>query len=697
MQELEIPEGKDYAIRNQTSEEKERLTSDTIPTYRIKLNLSEEQKDRLKTECFAEFDALVAERTSLKLESKWKALDAQYEGNGKSNDRINFNIDCGESKIKEDSIVRAIAESMLDSDPMFDISARPETQRKDGDIVAQKQAEFLDYSIDEEVKPEHELILWSRSAVRKYVGISKLCWDYSRERRKREETYEGNEEGLKQFINAYPDPSAVSGYEGYIKKLMNGQKAHIVVEYWDTIANNPRTKYVKIENFYVKNSTKGNEGLRTAHCVVEREMYTWYELEAKEQNKEFEDIKRLANSSTKDASGNIHVDKDHKTAEYNILEFTKYFKINESDKRETKIKVWFSEDKKEYLGAIFYQYYGFDIDYIAYYIKLNDKGFYGNAESVIWDLRHTHIAQNALISLALHGTYVRNILTPIVKSGSEIESIFLEKRFKDGSPLPVDGLTDDVNKALSFVQWPPMDTNSLVMLNQIVERIGSDSTSVSDLMTGRESASDPNAPAAKTIALLQQSGIGIKDYIRVYLPSFNILATNLLQLYFQMSQEGKKYQVRRKSEGVTGSNPFAMISRDEMGARMVVESRATSFAFDKMNEKQENLTAYQLLRQDPYAMQIPELQFKSLKTVLESWNPRFRNIAETDLPSPEQFKKQQMMVCVQAIQMIMAQARQNQEITGVAPEMNIESMSNDMTKQQAVAYNPMLAEEGAVK
>lgn len=691
MEELEIPEGKEYAIRNQTPEEKKRLESDTIPSYRIKQNLSEEQIDRLKQEVFEEFDALVAEREELKLESKWKTLDKMYEGDAKANERISFNIDCGQSAIKEDSIVRAIAEATLDSDPMFDIAPRPETARKDGKIIADKQSEFLDYSIDEEVKPEHDLVLWTRDSVRKYVGISKLCWEYSRERRKREETYEGNQEGLRQFVSAYPDPSNVAGYEGYLKRLAEGKSVKIVVEYWDTISNNPRTKHVKIENFYVSNSTKGNEGLRTAHLVAERIPFSWFELEEKQRNKEFVNVDDLKNSGTKDAPSII---KDYRTRTYDVLEFTYYFKLNEGDERETKIKCWFSEDKKIFLGAILYQYYGFDIDYIAYYVKLNAKGFYGNAESIIWDLRHTHIAQNALLSLALHGLLVRNILTPIVKSGSEIESIFLEKGFVNGSPLPVDEMTDDVSKALGFVQWPQMDSGSLMMLNQLIQRIGSDRTSVSDLMTGRESPSDPNAPASKTIALLQQAGVGIKDYIRVYLPSFNILATNLLQLYYQMSQEGRKYQVRRKSESVSGSNPFAMITRDEMSAKTVVQSRATSFAFDKLNEKQENLAAYQIVRSDPYAMQIPMLQYKALKSVLESWNPRYKNLAETDLPTPEQFARQQMIVAVQAIQMLMKANQKKQEITGVESEpINPEQAAGAVTKAQMIAYNPSLAEE----
>lgn len=705
--ELDIKPGDDYAIRKQTPEEKERRDStEEIPKYRIRVKLDAEQVDRLTKGVFLEYEALKDERQELGLEKRWEQLDNQYYGNSKAPERLMFNIHVHQTKIKEDAIVRALNEATLDSDPLVDVSARPEMSRQDMDEVAKRQGEFIDYAFDEEIKPAHEMTLINHCTVRKYVGISKLCWGYDRQRRKREECYYGENkvvglnpmdsmpiiqnEGLEQFVKAFPD--AVERYPFYIKKLAQGKDAEIVVEYFDIVNNNPQIKYIKVENFLVKNSTNGNEGLRKAHCVVEKQKYTWWELQEKEDNEEFEDVKRLA--SVKDDEDK-QMERGYQTKEYDIIEVTYYFKLQEDDEEETKIKCWFSDDeKKVFLGAILWPYYAIDIDYKAFYVALNDKGFYGNAESVTWALQPSQIAQNALLNLLLHGTYIRNILTPIVKEGSSIEALFFEKRFIEGSPLSVDELTDDVNKAVGFVQWPALDTNGTVGLSQLLKKQDSDISGVSDLMTGRESPTDPSAPASKTIALLQQSGINIKDYIRTYIPSFNWLIGDVMLLYYQMAQEeGKKFRIRRKSEDVTGVNAFASISRDEMIAKTNIQSRAASFAFDKINEKQENLAMYQVLSADPYAMQLPNLKYNTLKTLMTSWSPRWKNIAETDLPSPEEFQKQLMQLAMEAVKTVIQQAQQAQQTTGVAPQVGPEQLAGAVGQAQTVAFNPQLAQE----
>jgi hypothetical protein len=367
--------------------------------------------------------------------------------------------------------------------------------------------------------------------------------------------------------------------------------------------------------------------------------------------------------------------------------------MNESDENETKIKCWFEEKHEIFLGAIYYPYYGFDIDYIAFYVKTNEKGFYGNCDSVIDDLKDSNVAQDALLNLALHGAYIRNILTPIVKEGSEVESLFLEKRFIEGSPIPVDELTEDVNKAFGFVQWPRMDLDQMLVLKQLLMKQDDDVTSVSSLMTGRESPTDPDAPASKTIALLQTSGINIKDYIRIYLPSFNILASNLLQLYYQMSQEERKFRVRRKSESVSGTNPFSQISRDEMVMKTTIQARAASFAFDKINEKREDMAMYQIIRSDSYLARQPRLIHKSIDTLLRSWGIKWRVVADTLLQSPEELEKQLQQATLQAVAMIMQKQAESQETTGVKPQMDPKQMTDAVQLAQSAVTTPEILEE----
>jgi hypothetical protein len=704
---MEIKKSQEFAIRRQTPEEKEQLESDEAPSYTIELNLSKEEQESLVTQIFLEFEAMKTERTNLKLEDKWKLRDRQYDGELKANKMLAFNLHVHESKIKADAIVRAINEAFLDSEPMFDVTPRPESGRKNGFEIAEKQSQFLDYAIDEEIQPAQSLTSIAYSATKKFVGIGKLKWAFERERRRREETYDGSDieivaqtsegqpieinRGVERFLQAYPD--AINTHTSYIKQLLAGKKINIVVEFKEIICNNPEIDYVKIENFYVRNACKGNHGLKDEHCIVERQSYTYWELKEKEVSEEFENVDSLwAGNDATNTENQESASGDYMTKEYDVLEVTTYFKKKDSDD-EMKVKVWVGEEKKSFLGAIMFPYYGFDVDYLAFYLTTNDYGFYGDARSVIFDLLDTNLAQDALLNLTLDGIYKRNTVTPICESGSEIEEMFLDHTWVTGKPLTVDSLTDAAS--IGFVQYPNMDINGAMMLSEKMKRIGSDVARVNDNITGNESALDPDAPASKTLALLHQSGIGIKDYIRTFLPTFNNLASMLLQMYYQMSHEDRKYKVKSKSTAVSGENPFKDITREEMVVKTNLQSRASGFVFDKINEKREGIAAYQLVNSDPFAMQQPKVRYKALETLLQTFGQKWKAIADTTLMSPEEFAAQQEQVAIQAMQQIFQMMQQKAQVTGVQPDPReaVQQAPAAITQAQAEAYDPSLAPE----
>lgn len=705
----------EYRLEDTSDKQKkiEENNLDNIPIYRTKLDLTDEQIDSLTKQVKDEFMVLKDERKSLKLDEEWSIIDKQYDGILRQNKKLNFNLHSHQSKIKSDAIVRALNEAFLDSEPMVDVSPRPgffKTKNEkgiDGDDISDKQTQFIDFAFDEEIQPQKEITLINRSAVNKFVGIGKIEWAYEKDRRKRFEKYEGKNEivdiggesvlenkALKEFIKNYPD--AEERYPGYVKRLSQGGKISIVVDYFDVINNCPKIKHVPVENFYVRNCTNYYDGLKNAHLVAERFKMTWWELKKKEKNGEFENIEDIKNLSFYNDDKNIFSQEKFEHRVFPIIEATTYFLIKNSDDEETKIKCWFLEcgDELHFLGAILYPWFGYDIDYIPFYVKLNEDGFYGGAKSVMRDLRDSTIAQDALLNLYLHSIYIRNVLTPIVKEGSEIETVFSENRWMDGKPISVDQTVDDVNKAFSFVEYPNINLSDMQVINAFLKKIDSDVSGVSDLMTGRENPNDPRAPATKTIALLNQSGVNIKDFIRIYLPSFNVLVSCILQLYYQMSQEGRKYRVGSKSKSVTGVDSFAEIRRDEMIAKTNIQARAASFAFDKINEKNENMAMMQTLLMHPYASQLPELQYEALKQFMKSWSDMWKNIADNKLPSPDEFKKTQQVVAINALKTIMDNMAQQAQVSGVAPgNMSVEQLGNTVTKAQAINFNPALGQE----
>lgn len=709
----EIKPDQDYALRPQTPEEREKWVGQDVPEFKIKLDLTEEQQARLKEQVFLEFEALKEERRQLKLEEKWKERDAQYDGQLAPIQQLDFQIDVRESKIKVDAVVRALMEAFLpDSGDIVDVSPRPEAGRKDGFAIAEKQQQFIDFSMDEEIRPEVDLRKIATCASKKYVGIGKISWDLNTQFRRREEHWEGKlaqvgtnpdgsavyvNEGLNNFLSMYPD--APKRYPKQVAKLAKGESIDIVVQYKEQVSNNPVQQYVPIEDFYVRNCCNYNRGLASEHLIGERKRYSYWELKKLEREEEWENIEKLFENGDETVNAEKK-DKAYMTKEYKVMEFTTYFRINPDDEDETKVKCWFDEGKKTFLAAFQYFYYSIDCDYIGYWLTINDKGFYGDAESLMFDLRDTHIAQDALISLLLQAIYVRNIITPITHQGSEVEQMFLDHEFKSGKPLVVgDELIDDVNKALAFVQWPSMDMNGGLVMLEKLKRIGSDVSRVADLVTGGESNLDPSAPASKTIALLQQSGVGIKDYIRTFLPSFNSFAASILQLYYQMSTEDRKYRIRSKSKNVTGKNVFDSIKREEMVVKTFVQARAAAFAFDKVNEKREAMAAYQVLMENPYTARQPKVLYKALKTFLGTFGGQWKAMSETDLPTQEQFDQQQLMTAVKAVALLVQQAKQQAQVTGVEPNMDeiVGKAPTAITEAQAVEYNPALAEEGAKK
>lgn len=707
-----------YAIRPQNKEEMKRNESqiDDIPNYRIKLDLDDDQQTRLESQFKEEFEALVAERASLGLPEKWASLDKQYDGELKKNSKLAFNLHTQQSKIKVDAIVRALNEAFLDSDPIVDVSPRPEQWReqdKNNQDICEKQQQFLQYEVTENIQPQADLTRIALCAVKKFVGIGKLEWCYEKEKRRREEVYEGKNDivygpdgqpqgvqnkALKEFAGTYPD--AQTRYPNIYKKISEGKTVRIVVEYLDTIQNSAKLRHVSIEDFYVKNSTFYYDGLKKAHLVVERQTKTWWELQKKVANDEYDEqaVANLEATYTGHAPDQSTTKQTARTRDYSILEATTYLLMDEGDEEETKIKCWFAESgEKEktfvFLGAIIYPYYGFDIDYIPFYVKLNNDGFYGNAKSVMADLKDSNIAQDVLLNLALHSIYIRNVLTPIVAEGSEIAAAFIENRWQDGKPLEVDAMTEDVNKAVSFVEYPQINLQDFMVIGATLKKQDDDVTGVNAGISGKESASDPHAPAAKTIALLNQSSINIKDYIRTFLPAFNVFVSNLLQIYYQMSQEGRPFQVGKRSQQVTGQDPFNTLTRDQMVAKTNIQARASAFAFDKAQKKQEDMAAFALFAATPEAATQPEAHYKALKIAMKSQSPEWANFVENDLMSMDDFNKKQTAVAMQAVSQILANQQQHAQVTGVPAQMpQPQELGQAVTKAQAMAANPKMAQ-----
>ena len=237
---------------------------------------------------------------------------------------------------------------------------------------------------------------------------------------------------------------------------------------------------------------------------------------------------------------------------------------------------WASKEKKVVIGSMLYPH---DVEYyIPHYIAAVKPGFYqpGLAEFTV----DSHIAQSVLLNLLLGGIYIRNTITPVTKD-PDVISQFLEKRFTHGIPIEAEpGKVDFLQKYMSQI-----DVNGIMSSMQFMKQGDEEVTGSSSGMSGQESPFDPTAPASKTIALLKMAGINVDEYIACMTPAFNNIAYVLLQIYYQMSTEGRKYAI--KPAKVVGDNPFGELSRSDMIARTNIQAQAYAYDFDKLQAKKE--------------------------------------------------------------------------------------------------------------
>jgi len=659
-----------------------------IPIYLENIELTEEQKKRLCEEIIEELDAIQKERDEKHLEEKWEALDNQYYGEIEEDTRLQFNLNRNITKPVVDRVANLIKQAFFKSDPKYSISPRPEFEREGGQEVCDKQQDFLDYKLDNLPfeAPEGKTII---SSCIKGTGWTKLYHEIKREKRRREERYDGKpipvgmdaqgkvvteNKGLKEFLANWP--TAMKDYPGYVKDLVEGKEIKFIAEYYELTYNDPLLKNIAVKDLYVRLNTSGYEGMKDQRLIAERENYSYWKLKKEEKREKFYDIDKLVAEKDNPAQKV----KNYASKDFDIFECNYFFKLKEEDEEEVKLKVWIAKEKKLVIGAVYYPLYGVECDYVPHYICQVDNGIYqpGLAEFVT----DSNIAQSVILNLALGGAYIRNTVTPIVPEGSDVNNQFLEKRWTHGIPLNAKaGEIDFLQKYMS-----PVDIPGLLNLLQFMKYDAEEVTGSSSLMSGKEAPFDPSAPASKTIALLKYAGISIDEYINCISPSFNEIAYIMLQIYYQMSSEGRKYKLN--PERVVGMNPFAVISRQELVARTNIQAQAYAFDFDKLNAKKEDVSLFSIIRNEPLVARNPEAVYFVLKSLISNWSPKWKNLIDKVLPPLAQLKQQIAQTTLGAVAGYMEQKLKEAQMTGTAPVLKPEELLPIVAELQAQIATP---------
>lgn len=684
-----------------------------VPQYKEKVDLTDGQINRLREEIFAYWETLKNERKEHGLENKWDGLEAQYDGEMVDNLGQEFSLGVPVTKVKVDTVSRLAVKSFCDSDPKFEVTAKPESIREGREEIAERQGEYLDYIFDEDIDIRGPLRRVIHQASNLDVGLMKIPYEYRTKRRKREEHYSGKSEtdpitkvavksGLLAFEQEYPQSKdAGSAYHTFWQQLNSGKDVDILVDFDEVVYNNPKPYFVDIRDFWVSTDTEGYEGLCNSEISIELQRYSWFDLKKKEQDNDLENVDKVRYGEMKDGKIQGEPQKGYEYKKHEIIEVTYWFNMGKGGKSDTnsgepedavRIVCWFSVLSKSFLGAIYYPYYRVDSIYVPFYIKDKKPGFYKGGMSE--DLTNSNLAQNAMLNFMLTDLWIRNTITPIVREGSTIAQQFLEKRWTHGIPIEVPEDVESLKSDLGFLE-KPMSANPAEILNTLLflAKMDDDMTGISALKTGRESPQDPNAPASKVAMLLKETGINIEDYVQCLLPSFNKIGEIVLQLTFQMSKSGRMYKQKQRANEVAGRVPptqqdiFSTIKPDEMGAKTVISSRAASFAFDKVQEKNENLTLFQALRTEPAVVNNPQAIYMIIRTLIKSWSPMWKAKVDQVWPSPEQYNAQQMKIVMSGLETYAHQLDQQRQL-GVQAPVKLEDFLAIVQQMQTALMTP---------
>jgi hypothetical protein len=681
-------------------------SSQEIPEFKTKITLSKEEKERIVSEIIDELEAIEKERGEIDLEETLDRADRQYDGEMQEVEGMQFNLSSRTTKIKTDAIVQALMDAFFDNDRVFSMASRPGkmTEENGGHKELEAQEDFIDYKVDETIPLEEECEPTFHSAVLKGVGILKIVMRSEVRKRKMDEFYPGvtidpasgkpNDEGLRAFLNNHPE--AKEKYPKDVERLLKGKDLSITVSYDEVVYDDPLPKFVDPKNLYVRVMTNKLEGLRDALLIAEKKEYTYWELKQEEKRENLENVDDLLekNNEGKAVDG-------AKSKKYELFECTFFARLKETEDKDSNddyddyIKCVFhiNREKKTMHDAVFFPYYTIDTNYIPFYIRRKKQGFY--EDGVANDLASVNIAENVILNTTLEGAYISNIVTPIVKKDSNIAAQFFSKEWTHGVPLEIEQgeKPDFLSKYMQ-----PINSGSLLQVKAFLRQEGAETVGVSEsFATGRADPIDPQAPASKTIALLERSGLNVKQYIKRMLPSMNEVGNVIIQMYAQQASRFRKKEMwyRANPERSGGGKAFMSISRDALSAKSNAQSQALSFNLDRLNEKREAITLFQLLRSEPTIAKNPWAVYQLGKQVIGSFGYYWKNNLSSLWPDPQKFNQMITQVAMQAISAVIQQTKAKAQLTGQQETPSVDLQMLIGAVQQAVgdAVTPPSPEE----
>lgn len=410
---------------------------------------------------------------------------------------------------------------------------------EESDVQAcEKKEQFIDYEFAVEMKIEEQDDPAIHDAVLLGTGLLKLTWHRETRRVKDVEKHKGLNDIL-QFLEKYPN--AESKYPEFLQRLINDETINLTVEYDEEVYNAPKAEHIELEDLIIDPRIKRLEDQRLIVTVLK---YSRDDLLKKEKEGFFDNVSEVLVDINEGETD---------TTDYKVLECV--YKCNTGkDKFEEKNIFYIEYQHQSILRAMSYPYQHGRPYLIPYFYESRAKGFF--RRGLGYRLRPINETVDTLIRQAVDSNTLGNVATFTMTGDEELNPSTFP--LSPGTILPV-GDHDNLRKI-------EMNANSgiamTIDLAQIIKRGKDEASGVSAHITGKESPTDPRAPATKTNALLFESNKRLAKGIKMLQRCFQEVGFQTAQLFYQFMPPGKEYRILG-AEGYA----FKKMSREDVRIR----------------------------------------------------------------------------------------------------------------------------------
>ena len=520
--------------------------------------------------------------------------------------RVNYPV----TKRKVREVVNRAKQAFLDSDPIWAIDTDDARLRQPGEQVELA----LDRLVDNQLQAEEDLSQWIFEAGLHGTGFLSAGWLYHEEERQDVETYHGYDgqhaetlQDLFTFEDRYKTWTEEPEARRLHAQLARGQTVTRLVSYTQPTHNRPRLRWVPCASVRVYPTVAGAEGLRTTPAYGYVVTYTRAELEAFVDTEVLtrDDLNRLLQAQPTERPGPLDeaeaFDIWHATVRY----------AAPGDQDPVRYQVWYATKERILLRTRRYPWWCAEPDLIPLYLRQEEAGFF--KPGLAADLRDDHVTLTVVFNLFLNAVDLANSMKFKTKKGSLAEAHILRRRWSPHVPLPWEYNPNEVEP----MQVATAPLSYLVQGFELLRRQSDEQTGTTSLQSGRESPTDPSAPAAKTALLLQQVEPQLKEYFRSMAPGFRSAGQWLLWLYYQGVQLGWLDGVPGLSAEVTQQLPQLIPH---------LAPRALLLEFDRAGRAERNVSVLKLVAETfpgtPAVQQVAQI-------VIEQMDSQWARLAPT--------------------------------------------------------------------